>query len=80
MLTSIWEFLKEPSNQAVLTWLGGGIVVLAGGLWAVIKFRASKNESKAKREQTPTVSATGGSVAAGRDIKGPITTRGSTKR
>ena len=38
MLSSIWDFLKDGSNQAVLSWIGGGIVVVAGGLWAAFKF------------------------------------------
>jgi hypothetical protein len=45
MWTSIWAFLQDPGNRAVLGWIGGGIVVIAGGLWAAFKFFFSKRPS-----------------------------------
>jgi hypothetical protein len=74
MLASIWEFLKDGSNQAVLSWIGGGIVVIAAGIWAVIKFMAKNGDQKPSK---PGVSADRGSMAAGRDIS--ISGRGSSK-
>jgi hypothetical protein len=32
MLGTVWTSLKDPANQAVLTSIGGGIAVVAGGL------------------------------------------------
>jgi hypothetical protein len=75
MLSSIWDFLKDGSNQAVLSWIGGGIVVIAAGIWAVVKFIAKKADQKPSQ---PSVSADHGSVAAGRDIS--INSRSSSKR
>jgi hypothetical protein len=60
MWTKIWAFLQDPANRAVLGWIGGGLVVVVGGLWAAIRFFFSKR---------PNVSAANGSVAAGRDIR-----------
>jgi hypothetical protein len=74
MLSSIWDFLKDGSNQAVLSWIGGGIAVIAAGIWAVIKFRVKNGDQKPSK---PSVSADRGSMAAGRDIS--INTRGSSK-
>jgi hypothetical protein len=31
----LWTFLRKPSNQRLLTWLGGGVVVIVSGMWAV---------------------------------------------
>ncbi len=73
MLAKILALLQAPDNRAVLGWIGGGIVVVIGGLWTAFKFFFSK-----KKE--PTVSASNGSVAAGRDIRGKIDTRGGSKR
>ena len=42
MLLSGWDFLKDPNNQAVLTWIGGGIAAVATAIFAVVKFRAKK--------------------------------------
>jgi hypothetical protein len=74
MLSSIWDFLKDASNQAVLSWIGGGIVVIAAGIWAVVKFIAKNGDQKPSQ---PTVSADHGSIAAGRNIS--INARGSSK-
>jgi hypothetical protein len=35
---AVWTFLGDEANQAVLSWLGGGMVVAAGGIWTVFKF------------------------------------------
>jgi hypothetical protein len=75
---SIWAFLQDESNRTVLGWIGGGIVVVLGGLWTAYKFFSSKQ--KPKTPSPPTVSATRGGVAAGRDIgNSKIDTRGGSK-
>ena len=75
MLSSIWNFLKDGSNQAVLSWIGGGIIIIAAGIWAVIKFMAKNSDQKVPK---PSVSADHGSMAAGRDIS--INGGGSSKK
>jgi hypothetical protein len=54
MLASIWDFLQAESNRAVLGWVGGGVVAVAGGLWAIFKFFLA---TKKKGEPVSTVSA-----------------------
>jgi hypothetical protein len=34
----VWTFLRKPSNQRMLSWLGGGGVIAAGGIWAVVTY------------------------------------------
>jgi len=65
-MEAILAFLKDPGNRDVLTWLGGGIVVVGGGLWAVVKFFAGK---KARDDHAGvSITASGDrSVASGRD-------------
>jgi hypothetical protein len=76
MLTTIWGFLQDESNRTVLAWIGGGMVVVAGGLWTVIRFLMSKKE-KGESASAPNVTASHGGVAVGRDIQGSkIDTRG----
>jgi hypothetical protein len=67
-MVSIWDFLQNESNRAVLGWIGGGIVIVIGGLWAVFRFFLSKKVKK-KGTPAPTVTATHGGIAAGRDIR-----------
>ena len=35
---SIRSFVRKPSNQRPLSWLGGGGAVAAAGIWAVITY------------------------------------------
>jgi hypothetical protein len=67
VFSSIWDFLKDGSNQTVLSWIGGGIVVVAGGLWAASKFLFPKEKDKSA--PPPAVHADHGGFAAGRDIR-----------
>jgi hypothetical protein len=34
----LWRFLKDKRNQRTLTWLGGGVLVVASGLWTAAVF------------------------------------------
>jgi tetratricopeptide (TPR) repeat protein len=45
----LWDFLKDPGNQQVITWLGGGIAAIAGGIWVVIKFFAERKNTDLMR-------------------------------
>jgi tetratricopeptide (TPR) repeat protein len=46
MLSAIWNFLSDEINRTILGWLGGGLVVLAGGAFAVVKYFFPKKEEK----------------------------------
>jgi hypothetical protein len=35
---SLWTFLAKPKNQKMLSWLGGGAVVVIAGLWAAFVY------------------------------------------
>ena len=79
MLDSIWTFLKDPANQAVFTWIGGGIAVFAGALWAIIKFFAKKRRRGRETERQ----RRGGKCRHRRRQRGQphqIRTRGRSKR
>jgi tetratricopeptide (TPR) repeat protein len=70
MLGSIWPFLKDPANLAVLGSIGAGIAAVVTAAWAVFSFFSKKGE---KVLPVPSVKADHGSVAAGRDITGAVT-------
>ena len=73
MLDALWEFVKHPANREALGWLGGGIIVVVSGLWAVIKFLS-------KKEPKPSVQATNGGVAAGGNMIGNQIDTGGSRR
>ena len=35
---AVWAFLRNPTNRLLLSWLGGGAVVIVGGVWAVVTY------------------------------------------
>ncbi|MFI5015289.1 MAG: tetratricopeptide repeat protein [Hyphomicrobiales bacterium] len=64
MLATVWEFLKDEGNRAVLSWVGGGILAVAAGVWTVFTFLARRGESGS----SPSAKAQSTSVA----INNPI--------
>jgi hypothetical protein len=75
-----WEFLRDKGNQQVLGWLGGGLVIVATGLWAafVYFFPPGKSpEAKSPEPTPPSVQANCGGIAIGRDVTGSTITAGT---
>jgi hypothetical protein len=66
-LETLWAFLSDLDNQATLAWLGGGVVAISCGIWAVIKFFFPRG-SGSSTPPTQTISADRGGIAAGRDV------------
>jgi hypothetical protein len=65
MLGAFWSWLKDPANRDVIAWIGGGLVVVVGGVWAVVKYFAmTGGDGRA----APRVRADRGGVAAGGSI------------
>lgn len=62
MVSYIWAFLQNADNRAILSWFGGGFVILAGGILGIFKFMLSEKPKS-------TVKASERAVAAGRDIR-----------
>jgi hypothetical protein len=59
------DFLKDDSTRSILSWFGGGVVTVVSAAWAIYKLRRSKSEHSLR----PSVSASNGSISAGRDIR-----------
>lgn len=72
-MSDIWSFLTEPENRDALSWLGGGLVVVCGGLWAVLKFFINRRGGAGGTAGGPPpesrVSAGHGGIAGGRDVR-----------
>jgi hypothetical protein len=61
---SLQAFIAKPKNREILSWVGGGIVTVAVGAWAVVTYVWAAHES-------PGIAcAQSGSIAAGRDASG----------
>jgi TIR domain len=75
------QFLRDKSNLQRLGWLGGGVVVLATGLWvaAVYLFLPVKvPEAKSPQAAPVNVQADCGGVAIGGSVTGATITAGAT--
>ena len=62
--------LKDPEKRAILSWLGGGAVVVAGGIWTVVTFVVGHGHDK---KDAGAVILSGKGIGSGRDanIYGP---------
>ena len=67
-MSAVWTFIRKPSNQRLLTWLGSGGAIAAAGIWAVVTYVWPAHESP------KTVCAQQGGIAAGRNASGNTVT------
>ena len=75
-MSSLWKFLRQKRNREVVGWLGGGLVVLATGLWAAIIYFLPPQK---RSESAPaSVQADCGGVAVGGNVSGATITAGAT--
>jgi hypothetical protein len=61
----MWQFLSVSENRDVLAWIGGGIAVVAGALWAVFRYQAERRKPGAKPDPAVAVSGRDGLMAGG---------------
>jgi hypothetical protein len=82
MLDNCYERLvRDKGNQQVLGWLGGGLVVVATGLWAAFVYffpPLKSQEAKFPEPTPPSVQANCSGIAIGRDVTGSTITAGTT--
>jgi hypothetical protein len=64
-----WAFLLQKKNREVLGWIGGGVVVAAGALWAVLVFFWTPSAESGGGPRV-NVEARDGSLAVGGDLTG----------
>ena len=70
MTSWLGGILKDPEKRAVLSWLGGGAVVVAGGIWAVFTFYVEHRDAHDKKGGTNITVGQGiGQVG---EIHGPV--------
>src|SRR5262249_12024544 len=76
----VWGFLRDKSNQQVLGWLGGGLVVAVTGLWAAFVYFFPPGKSPEAKSAAPAVSvqAECSAVAIGGNVTGATITTGGT--
>ena len=53
MWSRVLAFLRDEGNRALLGWIGGGLVVLAGGLWVVFTFYVDHSKAPPQPPRLP---------------------------
>ena len=38
MLRPLWRFIRDGENRQILSWLGGGVVIIVPGIWAALNY------------------------------------------
>jgi hypothetical protein len=72
----LWRFIERKRNREILGWAGGGLVVVASGIWAVTVHLFPPPKPKDVR---PTqIEALCGGVAVGGSVSGSTITGGAT--
>ena len=64
MSSRLWEIARNPDKRAVISWLGGGAVVVAGGLWTVLTFVVEHKDASDKKGGT-NITLSGQGIASG---------------
>jgi hypothetical protein len=72
-MSGLWRFVKQKSNRETLGWIGGGIVVLATGLWAALIYFLPPQTRTPHAE----VQANCASVAIGGNVSGGTISAGT---
>src|SRR5262249_24635133 len=73
VMNSFWRFLRDRRNQQVLSWLGGGLVVAATGLWVPFVYFLPPPKSPEARASQPgpvIVEADCSGIAIGGNVTG----------
>jgi hypothetical protein len=63
-MNSFWSAIATSKNRQILSWIGGAIVAVTAGGWAVVTYIWPAHEG------AQAVCAQQGSLAAGRDASG----------
>jgi hypothetical protein len=71
-------FLRDEGNRAVLGWLGGGLVAVATGAWAVFVYLHPASPEAKPSPPPKQIEADCGSVAIGGDVSDATITAGSS--
>jgi len=63
-----WKFVQNSKNREILSWLGGGLVVVIAGFWAAIVYFFPAH--KPPEPRAGDINASCGSVAIGGNATG----------
>jgi hypothetical protein len=72
----LWRFVGRKRNREILGWVGGGVAVVASGIWAVTVYLSPP--LKLQEVRRTEIEARCGGVAVGGSVSGSTITGGAT--
>lgn len=74
MLSKLGSIFRNPEKRAVISWLGGGAFVVAGGIWTTFTFYVGHKDGQDKKGGNTAIPQSGQGAASGRDttFQGPV--------
>jgi tetratricopeptide (TPR) repeat protein len=67
MLLRLWKFIRNGKNREILSWLGGGAVVIVTGMWALFAYLVPHDDKKPGASTATVVNPSGPVIAPGHD-------------
>jgi hypothetical protein len=64
-MTTLWAIVRKKSNREIISWLGGGAVIVIGGLWALFVYVLPPKPPEDKDKPRPAIEATNGGIVIG---------------
>ena len=68
-MSELFSFIRDKKNRELLTWLGGGAVIIIGGLWAAFVYF---NPPKSDKAATSVSADNCGIAIGGSPVNSPI--------
>lgn len=74
MLRPLWNFIRNGKNRDIVSWLGGGSVVIVAGIWAAFTYFFPHVDKNASGSTPIVITQSGPGIASGRDtvVNAPI--------
>jgi tetratricopeptide (TPR) repeat protein len=80
MLRRLRNLVPNKTDREILTWFGGGVVVVVPAIWALVTYIFPHDDKKPAASATTIVTQSGTGIAAGRDINAPVNITGLNEK
>jgi tetratricopeptide (TPR) repeat protein len=67
MLRPLWNFIRNGKNRDIVSWLGGGSVIIVAGIWAAFTYFFPHVDKNAGGSTPIVITQSGSGIASGRD-------------
>ena len=74
MLRPLWKFIRDGKNREIISWLGGGVVVIVPTIWAAFNYFFPHADNKPAAAPPLSITQSAPGIQSGRDtvINAPV--------